>query len=116
MNTLGPLPVTAMIAFYKRAIYEWYLQERRRRTAIGVKEGLKRARLASREIGEKPSFALSKRAVRQYKGVRPRKVDIEKVAALRAQGLSFRAIAKAIGVSRNTVLRRLSLNLSHKSL
>lgn len=43
----------------------------------------------------------------QFRTGRPRKMDAEQVAALRAQGLGASAIARALGVARSSVYRKL---------
>ena len=59
-------------------------------TAERVRAGLRRARESGKQLG-RPRVA----------------VDVEKVREMRAEGMSFRAIARLLGVSKSTVARQI---------
>lgn len=72
------------------AIFSWVAEEERRQIAARSRAGVERARRAGKTIG------------------RPKvEVDVDEALALRARGLSVRAAAERLGVSRMTLHRAL---------
>ena len=72
------------------AVLAWAAERERELLRQRTREGMLRAKLEGKHVG------------------RPRKrIDMERVRRLREKGLSYRAIARLLGVSYNTLLRRI---------
>ncbi len=70
------------------AIFSWVAEEERRQIAARSRAGVERARRLGKRIGRPPVS-----------------VDVAQAVALRDQGMSVRAVAKAMKVSRSTLHR-----------
>ncbi|MEB3780126.1 MAG: recombinase family protein [Desulfurococcales archaeon] len=72
------------------AVLAWAAERERKLLRQRTREGMLRAKLEGKHVG------------------RPRKrIDVERVRRLREKGLSYRAIARLLGVSYDTLLRRI---------
>ncbi len=72
------------------AIFSWCAEQERARLIERTKSGLERARREGKRLGRPPEV-----------------VDIEKAREMRAQGLSFRAVSRNLGVAAATIQRAL---------